>query len=48
MEEYTDTQNAIVLQPKQESLCLEYQNKLEDYIEEKEHNILSVNKKKSL
>jgi hypothetical protein len=34
--------------PTQDSLCLEYEKKLEDYIEEKEKSVLAVNTKKSI
>ena len=47
MGEYGDGQGEIAVRPGQDSLCLEYQRKLEEYIEEKEKNILTVNSKKS-
>jgi hypothetical protein len=40
-------QNEVAVRPNHDSLCLEYEKKLEDYIEEKEKNILVVNGKKS-
>lgn len=47
MDQYYETQGEISVRPAQDSLCLEYEKKLEDYIQEKEKNILAVNRKKS-